>query len=68
MTITITLMYYSLIMITKQAFKEFENLSNLHINYHLVQHTKNYTTLLNTSVGTKEMIHQIFKNIVPQTN
>jgi hypothetical protein len=24
--------------------------------------------LLNTGVGTKEMVHRIFKNIVPQTN
>ncbi|KAF0549278.1 hypothetical protein F8M41_025457 [Gigaspora margarita] len=40
-----------------QAFKDFENLPNLHANYHLVQHARNYTTLLNTSVGTKEMVH-----------
>ena len=25
-------------------------------------------TLLNTGVGTKEMVHRIFKNIVPRTN
>ena len=31
-------------------------------------HVKNYATLLNTSVGTKEMVHRIFKNIVPRTN
>ena len=31
-------------------------------------HAKNYTTLLNTGVGTKEMIHHIFKNIAPRTN
>lgn len=52
----------------KQAFKDFENLPNLHLNYHLVQHAKNYATLLNTGVGTKEMVHRIFKNIVPRTN
>ena len=33
-----------------------------------MQHAKNYTTLLNTSVGTKEMVHRLFKNIVPRTN
>lgn len=49
-------------------FEEFECLPNLHINFHLILHAKNYATLLNTSVGTKEMIHRIFKNIVPRTN
>src|SRR5207245_573259 len=33
-----------------------------------LQHAKNYATLLNTSVGTKEMVHRLFKNIVPRTN
>ncbi|GBC01031.1 hypothetical protein RclHR1_04040001, partial [Rhizophagus clarus] len=51
-----------------QAFKDFENLLNLHANLHLAQHAKNYATLLNTGVGTKEMVHKIFKNIMPQTN
>ncbi len=66
--ITIILIHSLLIMITKQAFKEFENLPNLHINYHLVQHAKNYVTLLNIGIGTKKMVHRIFKNIVPWTN
>ncbi|EXX58900.1 hypothetical protein GLOIN_2v1790940 [Rhizophagus irregularis DAOM 181602=DAOM 197198] len=51
-----------------QAFKDFENLPNLHTNFHLLLHAKNYATLLNTNAGTKEMIHRIFKNIVPRTN
>ncbi|CAG8670731.1 83_t:CDS:2 [Cetraspora pellucida] len=51
-----------------QAFKDFENLPNLHVNFHLVQHARNYATLLNTSVGMKEMVHHIFKNIVTRTN
>ncbi|PKK61925.1 hypothetical protein RhiirC2_668561, partial [Rhizophagus irregularis] len=46
----------------------FENLPNLHVNYHLVQHARNYATLLNTSVETKEMVHKIFKNSVLRTN
>ncbi|CAB4443413.1 unnamed protein product [Rhizophagus irregularis] len=50
------------------AFKDFENLPNLHTNFHLLLHAKNYATLLNTNAGTKEMIHRIFKNIVPRTN
>src|SRR5688572_2035772 len=52
----------------KKAFEDFENLLNLHVNYHLMLHVKNYVTLLNTSVGTKEMVHRIFKSIVPRTN
>ena len=52
----------------EQAFEDFKNLPNLHINYHLLQHARNYATLLNTGVGTKEMVHRIFKNIVPRTN
>ncbi|PKC56095.1 hypothetical protein RhiirA1_501645 [Rhizophagus irregularis] len=51
-----------------QAFKDFENLPNLHASFHLLLHAKNYATLLNTSVGTKEMVHRLFKNIVPRTN
>jgi hypothetical protein len=43
-------------------------LPNLHTNFHLTLYAKNYTTLLNRSVGTKEMVHRIFKGIVPQTN
>lgn len=51
-----------------KVFKDFENLPNLHINLHLIQHVKNYTTLLNTGVGTKEMMHRIFKTIMSRTN
>ena len=46
----------------------FENLPNLHINRHLVDHARNYGTCVNTAVGTKEMVHRIFKAIVPHTN
>ncbi|CAB4441015.1 unnamed protein product [Rhizophagus irregularis] len=38
-----------------RAFKDFENLPNLHVNYHLAQHARNYATLLNTGVRIKEM-------------
>lgn len=44
------------------------NLPNLHINMHLLMHARNFATLSNTAVGTKEMIHRIFKRIVPSTN
>ncbi len=64
----IILILYNNCLLVKQAFKDFENLPNLHINYHLVQHARNYATLLNTGVGTKEMVHRLFKNIVPRTN
>jgi hypothetical protein len=46
----------------------FENLPNLHINWHLVDHARNYGTCVNTAVGIKEMVHRIFKGIVPHTN
>src|SRR5688572_11344166 len=54
--------------IYKQAFKDFENLLNLHTNFHLLLHAKNYATLLNVSIGTKEMVHRIFKSIILRTN
>ena len=31
-------------------------------------HAKTYGTLINTQCGIKEIVHQIFKAIVPQTN
>lgn len=33
-----------------------------------MQHARNYATLLNTGIGTKEMVHRIFKDIIPRTN
>lgn len=35
---------------------------------HLMMHAKTYGTLCNTQVGIKEMVHRIFKGIVPHTN
>ncbi|CAG8793858.1 22233_t:CDS:2, partial [Racocetra persica] len=46
----------------------FQNLPNLHINRHLVNYAYQYATCINTAVGTKEMVHRIFKAIVPHTN
>ena len=43
-------------------------LPNLHANFHLLRHARTFGTLTNTGVGTKEMIHRIFKNMVPRTN
>ena len=51
-----------------KQFRDFESLPNLHTNFHLLLHAKNYATLLNTNVGTKKMVHRIFKSIVPRTN
>ena len=31
-------------------------------------HARTYATLINTQVGIKEMVHQIFKAMVPRTN
>lgn len=42
----------------------FENFPNLH----LVDHARNYGTCVNMAVGIKEMVHRIFKGIVPHTN
>ena len=41
---------------------------NLHLNVHLPRHAKNFATLVNTSVGVKEMVHRIFKGVVGHTN
>lgn len=51
-----------------KVFSEFANLPNLHINIHLVMHARTYGTLINTQVGIKEMVHRIFKAMVPRTN
>ena len=52
-----------------QVFLEdFGNMPNLHLNVHLPQHAKNFATLVNTSVGVKEMVHRIFKGVVGHTN
>jgi hypothetical protein len=40
----------------------------MHINSHLIQHALSYATLINTSVGVKEMVHWMFKNFAPHTN
>src|ERR1044071_10502768 len=46
----------------------FQNLPNLHISRHLIDHARQYSTCVNTSVGIKEMVHRLFKSIVPHTN
>ncbi|CAB5307939.1 unnamed protein product [Rhizophagus irregularis] len=35
---------------------------------HLLMHAKTFGTLINTQVGIKEMVHRIFKGMVPKTN
>ncbi|CAG8740063.1 32416_t:CDS:2, partial [Racocetra persica] len=46
----------------------FENLPNVHINVYLPQHARTFATLVNTSVEVKEIVHRIYKNMVPHTN
>ncbi|CAG8570917.1 4958_t:CDS:2, partial [Scutellospora calospora] len=46
----------------------FQNLPNLHISQHIVDNAYQYATCTNTAVGTKEIVHRIFKLIVPHTN
>ena len=38
------------------------------MNVHLPQHARNFATLVNTAVGVKEMVHRIFKGMVPHMN
>ncbi|CAG8513601.1 10429_t:CDS:2, partial [Scutellospora calospora] len=54
--------------ILTQVFEEFVNLPNLNINAHLALHAQTYGNLINIAVGIKEMVHRIFKSIVPRTN
>ncbi|UZO07040.1 uncharacterized protein OCT59_027344 [Rhizophagus irregularis] len=51
-----------------ELFDDFVGLPNLHASYHLSRHVRTFGTLVNTAVGTKEMVHRIFKNKVPHTN
>lgn len=48
--------------------EQFENLPNLHVNVHLSDHARNYGTLVNVAVGIKEMVHRVFKGMVPHMN
>ncbi|CAG8498872.1 17785_t:CDS:2 [Racocetra persica] len=46
----------------------FENLPNVHVNVYLPQHACIFATLVNISVGVKEMVYKLYKNMVPHTN
>ncbi|CAB4373973.1 unnamed protein product [Rhizophagus irregularis] len=54
--------------ILPKVFVNFVNLPNIHVNMHLLMHAKTFGTLINTQVGIKEMVHHIFKGMVPKTN
>ncbi|PKK56592.1 hypothetical protein RhiirC2_799691 [Rhizophagus irregularis] len=54
--------------ILSQVFEDFVNLPNLNASFHLLKNAKTYATLLNSAVGVKEIVHKIFKGIVPHTN
>ncbi|PKY19767.1 hypothetical protein RhiirB3_384336 [Rhizophagus irregularis] len=56
------------LIILSKVFASFENLPNLHVNMHLLMHAQTFGTLINTQVGIKEMVHRVFKGIVPKTN
>ncbi|GET50637.1 hypothetical protein GLOIN_2v1790940 [Rhizophagus irregularis DAOM 181602=DAOM 197198] len=51
-----------------RVFVNFVNLPNIHVNMHLLMHAKTFGILINTQVGIKEMVHRIFKGMVPKTN
>ncbi|GBC17906.2 hypothetical protein GLOIN_2v1790940 [Rhizophagus irregularis DAOM 181602=DAOM 197198] len=55
-------------LILPKVFASFVNLPNIHINMHLLMHAKTFGTLVNSQVGIKEMVHRIFKGMVPKTN
>ncbi|PKC58469.1 hypothetical protein RhiirA1_445785 [Rhizophagus irregularis] len=55
-------------LILPKVFASFVNLPNIHINMHLLMHAKTFGTLVNFQVGIKEMVHRIFKGMVPKTN
>ncbi|CAB4394151.1 unnamed protein product [Rhizophagus irregularis] len=54
--------------ILPKVFVNFVNLPNIHVNMHPLMHAKTFGTLINTQVGIKEMVHHIFKGMVPKTN
>ncbi|CAB4386791.1 unnamed protein product [Rhizophagus irregularis] len=54
--------------ILSQVFEDFVNLPNLNASFHLLKNAKTYATLLNSAVGVKEIVHKIFKGIVPHMN
>src|ERR1044071_572284 len=58
-------------MLTKikiQFFPRIIKLPNFHILRHFITHVRNFATLINTAVPTKEMIHRLFKAIIPHSN
>ncbi|GET49913.1 hypothetical protein GLOIN_2v1790940 [Rhizophagus irregularis DAOM 181602=DAOM 197198] len=55
-------------LILPKVFASFVNLLNIHINMHLLMHAKTFGTLVNSQVGIKEMVHRIFKGMIPKTN
>ncbi|CAB4432429.1 unnamed protein product [Rhizophagus irregularis] len=55
--------------ITKnQIFPNITRLPNFHIQCHFIIHAKNFATLVNTAVPTKEMMHRLYKGIVSHSN
>ncbi|POG53966.1 hypothetical protein GLOIN_2v1792129 [Rhizophagus irregularis DAOM 181602=DAOM 197198] len=55
-------------LILPKVFASFVNLQNIHINMHILMHAKTFGTLVNSQVGIKEMVHRIFKGMIPKTN
>uniref|UniRef100_U9UC83 Uncharacterized protein n=1 Tax=Rhizophagus irregularis (strain DAOM 181602 / DAOM 197198 / MUCL 43194) TaxID=747089 RepID=U9UC83_RHIID len=51
-----------------KIFPNITRLPNFHIQCHFIMHAKNFATLVNTAVPTKEMMHRLYKGIVPHSN
>ncbi|CAB4420623.1 unnamed protein product [Rhizophagus irregularis] len=51
-----------------KIFPNITRLPNFHIQCHFIMHAKHFATLVNTAVSTKEMMHRLYKGIVPHSN
>ncbi|CAB4437475.1 unnamed protein product [Rhizophagus irregularis] len=51
-----------------KIFPNIAQLPNFHIQRHFIMHAKNFATLVNIAVPTKEMVHRLYKAIIPHSN
>ncbi|PKK70661.1 hypothetical protein RhiirC2_866056 [Rhizophagus irregularis] len=49
-------------------FPRITQLPNFHILCHFTMHARNFATLVNVAVPTKEMMHRLFKAMIPHSN
>ncbi|CAB5190902.1 unnamed protein product [Rhizophagus irregularis] len=51
-----------------KIFPNIAQLPNFHIQRHFIMHARNFATLVNIAVPTKEMVHRLYKAIIPHSN